>query len=76
MSLLVVSIYLQYVLNTVLKNGRVSAQSLGLACITAAVDLAPSVLLTLDLLIPFTTAGDPKLRNRAVKVSNLLGLCA
>lgn len=54
-----------------LKNGRVSAQSLGLACITAAVDLAPSVLLSLDLLIPFTTAGDPKLRNRAVKVSKL-----
>ncbi len=59
---------MQYLLETVLKNGRVSAQSLGLACATAAVDLAPWVLPSLSPVTPFTTAGDPKLRNRAVKV--------
>ncbi len=68
MSIHSVTLFLQYVLETVLKNGRVSAQSLGLACVTAAVDLSPSVLSSLTPLIPFTTAGDPKLRNRAVKV--------
>ena len=58
----------QYLLDTVLKNGRVSAQSLALACITAAVDLQPSLLVSLDTLTPFTTAQDPKLRSRAAKV--------
>ena len=47
---------------------RVSAQSLGLACITAAVDISPPILPTLEPLEMFAFADDPKLRCRFIKV--------
>ena len=51
-------------------SGRVSAQSLALACVCAAVDLQPSLLPSLQPLLPFTSSSsDPKLKSRAMVVS-------
>ena len=50
-------------------SSRVSAQSLALACMSAVVDLQPSLLPSLHPYLPFTTAHDPKLKSRVVKVS-------
>jgi len=58
----------QYILNNVLLNTRVSAQSLGLACITAAVDICPPILQQLAPLEVFANADDPNLRCRFSKV--------
>ena len=58
----------QYILNNVLLNTRVSAQSLGLACITAAVDICPPILQQLASLEVFANADDPNLRCRFSKV--------
>ena len=63
------SLPIQYILNSVLPNMRVSAQSLGLGCITAAVDISPTILPTLESLEVFAFADDPKLRCRFIKVS-------
>ena len=62
------SLLIQYIQNSVLPNMRVSAQSLGLACITAAVDISLPILPTLEPLEMFAFADDPKLRCRFVKV--------
>ena len=66
------SLLIQYILNSVLPNMRVSAQSLGLACVTAAVDISPLILPTLEPLEMFALADDPKLRCRFIKVSGYL----
>lgn len=54
----------------ILPSHRVSAQSLGMACITSAVDVHPSHLMSLDSITTFMTAQDPKLRSSVTKVYN------
>ena len=47
---------------------RVSALSVGLACLTSCADLAPSLLPSLSPYLPFTVHPDPKLKSRSAKV--------
>ena len=60
----------QFLLESVLLESRVSAQSVALACVAAATDLHPPVLPSLEPVAPFLGASDPKLRSRATKVSH------
>lgn len=61
-------IFLQHLLLSTLSSNRVSAQSLGLMCISYSVDLMPSSITTLEPFFPFITASDPKLRSSVSKV--------
>jgi hypothetical protein len=60
----------QFLMNTVLSSTRVSAQSLGLACITSAVEINPHVMTSLDPISRFLVAHDPKLRSGVAKVNS------
>lgn len=51
-----------------LSSARISAQSLGMVCITAAVDINPNVLKSLESIVPFLESQDPKLRSSVSKV--------
>lgn len=51
-----------------LADGRVSVKSLGLSCITAALDIYPYTCVTLESAESYLTAKDPKLRSQAVMV--------
>ena len=59
---------LQYLTESVLVGKRVSALSVGLACLTSCADLAPSLLPSLAPYLPFTVHPDPKLKSRSAKV--------
>lgn len=54
-----------------LTSNRISAQSLGLTCVTSAIEIDPLILTSLDPIAPFLAAEDPKLRSGVVKVLNL-----
>ena len=49
-------------------DGRVSVKSLGLSCITAALDMYPYTCITLEFVESYLSAKDPKLRSQAVMV--------
>ena len=51
-----------------LEDGRVSVKSLGLSCITAALDIYPFKIITLESVESYLPAKDPKLRSQAVMV--------
>lgn len=59
----------QYLTETVLVGTRVSAMSVGLACLTSSADLAPSLLPSLSPYLPFTFHADPKLKSCSAKVT-------
>ncbi len=59
---------MQYLTLNVLSSNRISAQSLGLSCITSAIDINPETLLSLECIVPFLQAQDPKLRSSVSKV--------
>lgn len=60
--------YSQYLNLNVLSSDRISAQSLGLACITSAIEIDPNIITSLESIGPFLVAQDPKLRSRIVMV--------
>ena len=64
----------QFMLKDILSAERVSAQSLGLTCITAAVDISPNILNSLDQILPFMESQDPKLRGSTSKVVKFIFL--
>lgn len=59
---------MQYLKVNVLSSDRVSAQSLGLSCITNAIDINPHILTSLESVSTFLKAQDPKLRSSVTKV--------
>lgn len=59
---------MQFLLENVLSAERISAQSLGLVCITAALDINHQCLNSLELILPFLKSEDPKLRSSVSKV--------
>ncbi|CAI8011401.1 Huntingtin [Geodia barretti] len=63
---------LQYLTESVLVGKRVSALSVGLACLTSCADLAPSLLPSLSPYLPFTVHPDPKLKSRSAKLLAVL----
>ena len=63
-----ITFLMQYLALKVLSSDRVSAQSLGLSCITCAIDINPTIFLSLEHVLPFIQAQDPKLRSSVSKV--------
>ncbi|CAI7995434.1 Huntingtin [Geodia barretti] len=61
-----------YLTESVLVGKRVSALSVGLACLTSCADLAPSLLPSLSPYLPFTVHPDPKLKSRSAKLLAVL----
>lgn len=62
------NVLLQHIYTNVLEDSRVSVKSLGLSCITAALDIYPYTCITLDSVESHLQAKDPKLRSQAVLV--------
>lgn len=62
------TVQLQHIYTNVLEDSRVSVKSLGLSCITAALDMYPYPCITLDSVESYLQAKDPKLRSQAVLV--------
>ena len=59
---------MQYIQEVVLPSNRVSAVSVGLACLTACADLVPSLTPSLSPYLSFISHNDPKLKSRSAKV--------
>lgn len=56
-------------MTTVLSSTQISAQSLGLACITSAIEIDPHAMTSLESIATFLVAEDPKLRSGVAKVT-------
>lgn len=63
----------QFLMTRVLSSDRISAQSLGLVCITSAVEINLDILTSLESIVPFVEARDPKLRSSSTKVCTCVG---
>ena len=66
------TVQLQHIYTNVLEDSRVSVKSLGLSCITAALDIYPYACITLDSAESYLLAKDPKLRSQAVMVCAMM----